>query len=324
MTNILIIIVVLLIIVTVVQVLRVSELLSEINNTDVNEVTDEDNNTQGKLLLFGMFLFLGFVIWQMVNWSHLILPDASSVHGEIIDGLMSFTMNLILVTFFILTPILFYFGYRYRGNKNNTAYYYVHNNKLELIWTIAPAIILTGVIIYGLQTWNLAMNPDTSNSKVIEIYSRQFDWTARYSGQDNRLGSANYRLVKGRNQLGVDLEDEYATDDIVVKEVHLIKGESVLLKFRSQDVIHSAFLPYFRVQMNCVPGMTTQFAFTPTKTTNEMRETEGEDFDYILLCNKICGAAHYNMQMKFVVETKEEYEDWITQQKTLKNTLTLK
>tara|TARA_B100001175_G_C19481002_1_gene627121 strand:- start:412 stop:1386 length:975 start_codon:yes stop_codon:yes gene_type:complete len=324
MTSILIVVLVLLIIVTVVQILRVSELLSEINNVDVNEVTDEDNNTQGKLMLLGMFLFLGFVIWQMINWNHLILPDASSVHGEIIDGLMSFTMNLILVVFFILTPMLFYFGYRYRGNKKNTAYYYVHNNKLEMIWTIAPAIVLTGVIIYGLQTWNLAMNPDTSNSKVIEIYARQFDWTARYSGDDNRLGSANYKLVKGRNKVGLDLEDEYAIDDILVNEVHLIKGESVLLKFRSQDVIHSAFLPHFRVQMNCVPGMTTQFAFTPTKTTNEMREEEGDDFEYILLCNKICGAAHYNMQIKFIVETKEEYDAWISKQKTLKNTLTLK
>ena len=168
------------------------------------------------------------------------------------------------------------------------------------------------------------MNPDTSNSKVIEVYSKQFDWTARYSGVDNQLGESNYKLVQGRNQLGVDLSDKNAQDDIVVREVHLIKDEPVLLKFRSKDVIHSAYLPHFRVQMNCVPGMTTQFAFTPTKTTAEMRETEGEDFDYILLCNKICGVAHYNMQMKFVVETKEEHDIWLAQQKTLKNTLTLK
>ena len=103
-----------------------------------------------------------------------------------------------------------------------------------------------------------------------------------------------------------------------------MKNEQVLFKFRSQDVIHSAFLPYFRVQLNCVPGMVTQFAFTPTKTTQEMRETEGEDFEYILLCNKICGAAHYNMQIKVIVETQEEYDRWISQQKVLKNSLTLK
>jgi cytochrome c oxidase subunit 2 len=324
MINILIAIVVFLIVVTLVQILRVSELLSEINNTDVNEITDEDNDTQGKLYLGMLFLFLGFVVWQMISWDHLLLPGASSVHGEIIDGLMSFTMSVILVVFFILTPLLFFYAFKYRGKKTNTAYFYAHNNKLEIIWTVIPAIFLSGVIVYGLQTWNKAMNPDISNSKVIEVYSKQFDWTARYSGDDNQLGNANYKLVQGRNKLGVDLTDENAEDDIVVREVHLIKDEPVLLKFRSQDVIHSAFLPYFRVQMNCVPGMITQFAFTPTKTTAEMRETEGEDFDYILLCNKICGVAHYNMQMKFVVETKEEYEIWLAQQKTLKNTLTLK
>lgn len=323
MTNILIAIIAFLIIVTLVQILRVSELLSEINNTDVNEVTDEDNDTQGKLYLLILFLFLGFVVWQMISWNHLLLPDASSEHGIIIDGLMSFTMNLILVVFFILTPILFYYAYKYRGKKNQAAYYYTHNNKLEIIWTVIPTIVLTGVIIYGLQTWNNAMNPDTTHSKVIEVYARQFDWTARYSGEDNKLGNANYKLVQGRNQLGVDMTDANAEDDIVVREVHLVKGEPVLLKFRSQDVIHSAYLPYFRVQMNCVPGITTQFAFTPTKTTAEMRATEGNDFDYILLCNKICGVAHYNMQMKFVVETREEYENWLAEQKTLKNTLTL-
>jgi len=324
MINILIAIVVFLIVVTLVQILRVSELLSEINNTDVNEITDEDNDTQGKLYLGMLFLFLGFVVWQMISWDHLLLPGASSVHGEIIDGLMKFTMTTILIVFFITTPVLFYFVFKYRGNKNRTAYFYAHNNKLEIIWTVIPAIFLSGVIVYGLQTWNKAMNPDISNSKVIEVYSKQFDWTARYSGDDNQLGNANYKLVQGKNRLGVDLTDKNAEDDIVVREVHLIKDEPVLLRFRSQDVIHSAYLPYFRVQMNCVPGMITQFAFTPTKTTAEMRETEGEDFDYILLCNKICGVAHYNMQMKFVVETKEEYEIWLAQQKTLKNTLTLK
>ena len=324
MINILIAIIAFLIIVTLVQILRVSELLSEINNTDVNEVTDEDNDTQGKLYLLILFLFLGFVVWQMISWNHLLLPEASSEHGIIIDGLMSFSMNLILVVFFILTPILFYYAYKYRGKKNQAAYYYTHNNKLEIIWTVIPTIVLTGVIIYGLQTWNIAMNPDTTHSKVIEVYAKQFDWTARYSGEDNKLGNANYKLVKGRNQLGVDMKDTNAKDDIVVREVHLVKGEPVLLKFRSQDVIHSAYLPYFRVQMNCVPGMTTQFAFTPTKTTAEMKENEGEDFEYVMLCNKICGSAHFNMQMKFVVESEEDYNKWISAQKTVQNTLTLK
>jgi cytochrome c oxidase subunit 2 len=165
------------------------------------------------------------------------------------------------------------------------------------------------------------MNVDTSDAKVIEVYSEQFKWTARSSGDDNQLGSSNFRLVTDDNVLGIDMEDERSFDDKLLREVHLVVGKPVVLKFRSRDVIHSAFLPHFRVQMNCVPGLITQFAFTPTKTTKQIRKEEGEDFDYVLLCNKICGAAHYNMQMGFIVETQEEYDAWIASKKTLSEKL---
>ena len=324
MTNVLIAVVILLTIAAMVQLVRVNELLSEITNKDTNAVTDEDNNKNGILFLIIGFGFLAFVIWQMITWDHLLLPPASSVHGAEIDTLMKVSMTLILVVFFALSPMLFYFAYKYRGRSGNKAYFFAHNNKLEIVWTVVPTIILTALIIYGLRTWDRAMNPDITDATVIEVYSKQFDWTARYSGDDNILGEANYKLVEGRNTLGVDINDENASDDIVVREVHLPVNKPVLLKFRSRDVIHSAFLPHFRVQMNCVPGLSTQFAFTPTKTTQEMKETEGEDFEYVLLCNKICGSAHFNMQMKFIVESEEDYNKWIDSQKTLKNTLTLK
>ena len=324
MTNVLIAVVVLLTIAAMVQLVRVNELLSEITNKDTNEVTDEDNNKNGILFLIIGFGFLAFVIWQMITWDHLLLPPASSVHGAEIDTLMKVSMTLILVVFFALSPMLFYFAYKYRGRKENKAYFFAHNNKLEIVWTVVPTIILTALIIYGLRTWDRAMNPDISEATVIEVYSKQFDWTARYSGTDNILGDANYKLVEGRNTLGVDVNDENSADDIVVREVHLPVNKPVLLKFRSRDVIHSAFLPHFRVQMNCVPGLSTQFAFTPTKTTAEMKESEGEDFEYVLLCNKICGSAHFNMQMKFIVESEEDYNKWLSSQKTIKNTLTLK
>jgi cytochrome c oxidase subunit 2 len=324
MTNLLIALVVLLTIAAMVQLVRVNELLSEITNKDTNEVTDDDNNTNGILFIIIGFGFLAFVVWQMITWDHLLLPPASSVHGAEIDGLMKVSMTLILIVFFALTPMLFYFAYRYRGKKEKTAYFFAHNNKLEIAWTVIPTIVLTALIIYGLRTWDRAMNPDVSEATIIEVYSKQFDWTARYSGADNILGDANFRLVEGRNTLGVDLNDDKAADDIVVREVHLPVNKPVLLKFRSRDVIHSAFLPHFRVQMNCVPGLSTQFAFTPTKTTAEMKENEGEDFEYVMLCNKICGSAHFNMQMKFVVESEEDYNKWISAQKTVQNTLTLK
>tara|TARA_B100001250_G_C19744894_1_gene764810 strand:- start:21 stop:998 length:978 start_codon:yes stop_codon:yes gene_type:complete len=321
MIYILIALVILLVIATLVQLTRVSELLSEIKNQDVNKVTDNDNKTQGVLFLVIGMGFLAFVVWQMIAWNHLLLPAAASIHGGQIDVLMKFTMTLILVVFFIVSPMLFYFAYKYRGNKNNTAYFLVHNNKLEAIWTIIPTIVLTGVIIFGLKTWDKAMNVDTSDATVIEVYSEQFRWTARASGEDNKLGQSNFRLVTAENALGVDMEDQNSLDDKLLREVHLVVDEPVLLRFRSRDVIHSAFLPHFRVQMNCVPGLLTQFAFTPNKTTKEMKEQEGKDFEYVLLCNKICGAAHYNMQMNFIVETQEEYDAWIESKKTLSEKL---
>jgi len=324
MMSILVGLIILLSVIVLVQILRVNELISEVKDQDANEITDKDNNVQG-ILSFAIFgvLFLGFVLWQFKYWGVHILPPASSLHGATIDTLMNFTLGVILFVFFLTQPILAWFSLKYRGRKNSVAYFYPHNNKLEVIWTVVPTLVLTPLIIYGLNVWNDITSADTTNSKIIELYAKQFNWTARYAGDDNTLGKANYKLVKGLNVLGVDMEDATAQDDIVTREVHLVVNEPVLLKMRSQDVIHSAFLPHFRVQMNCVPGMTTQFGFTPTQTTAEMKDQEGEDFEFVLLCNKICGAAHYNMKMKFIVETQEEYNAWMASQETLKNTLTL-
>jgi cytochrome c oxidase subunit 2 len=175
---------------------------------------------------------------------------------------------------------------------------------------------------------------------VIELYAQQFNWTARYSGGDNQLGYATVHEIGGANIVGVDMEDIYSSDDIVTKSLHLPVGKPIKFEFRSQDVIHSAYFPHFRAQMNCVPGSKTYFQFTPTVTTAEIRQNKdvknhveevngiraakGEDlweFDYVLLCNKICGAAHYNMQMEIIVETEEEYNAWLKEQKTVAETL---
>jgi cytochrome c oxidase subunit 2 len=190
------------------------------------------------------------------------------------------------------------------------------------------------------------VNEKVEKPIVIEIYAQQFKWTARYSGEDNVLGKANVRLIEGVNALGVDLADKNAQDDIVTDELHLPKGKRVIFKIRSQDVLHSMYMPHFRAQMNCVPGMVTQFSFIPSVTTSEMRENpdmvekvaninkireeksvelvaEGKTaldpytFDYLLLCNKICGASHYNMQMKIVVDTPEDYKKWLSSKTTL-------
>jgi len=206
-----------------------------------------------------------------------------------------------------------------------------------MIWTIIPSIVLAGLVLYGLSVWIDVMDTsDAENPLIVEVYAKQFQWEARYAGEDNELGLANVRNIKGINTMGVDMTDINSLDDIPVRELHLPKGRKVIFKFRSQDVLHSAYMPHFRAQMNCVPGMVTQFAFTPSMTTEEMRANDktvakvdninriraekGEDeyvFDYVLLCNKICGSSHYNMQMKIVVEEEDEFNTWLKSQKTM-------
>ena len=163
------------------------------------------------------------------------------------------------------------------------------------------------------------MYPSSKEPMVVELYSKQFDWTARYAGKDQKLGKSDYRKIEASNDLGL-LDVPEANDDVIVKgEMHLVKGKPVLFKFRSRDVIHSAYLPHFRVQMNTVPGMETAFEFVPTVTTAEMRkETGNENFNYVILCNKICGVSHYNMQMDVIVETQEEFDRWMQEQETWK------
>jgi len=124
-------------------------------------------------------------------------------------------------------------------------------------------------------------------------------------------------LNEGQTAIGISDWEAGADDQIAKGEMHLPLGRQVEFIFRSQDVIHSAYMPHFRAQMNTVPGQPTRFKMTPTITTAEMRQKLGnEDFDYILLCNKVCGVAHFNMQMKVIVETPEEYEAWLASQKT--------
>ncbi|MBV1924638.1 MAG: cytochrome c oxidase subunit II [Flavobacteriaceae bacterium] len=351
MTAFLVVLVIILFGVAVWQMNKIFQ-LSKPEQDNTSEIsTDQDNSLNG-------YLMLGFVIFIYVLliacfwlWGDVLLPVSASEHGVEVDQLMLVSMALIFVVGIFTEWLLFYFAFKYRGKKGYKALYYVDNHKLEFIWTIIPVVVLAGLIIYGLFTWTDIMYVDEDEDPlIVELYAYQFDWRARYAGNDNTLGKANVRLIEGANQLGVDVSDTYAQDDKIVNELHLPVGRKVLFKMRSQDVLHSAYMPHFRAQMNCVPGMITQFGFTPTITTDEMRleddvvakvdkineirrkksislEAKGEEaletyeFDYLLLCNKICGNNHYNMQMKIVVETEKEYKAWLAQQATVASTL---
>jgi len=348
MTSLLVIIVLVLLAIALWQLTKIFDLTQVGSNASNSQIADDnDNNVQG-YLMFGFLAFIYiFTIYGLIKWGGLVLHTPSSAHGGQLDNLMNITWVLIFFVQTITQALLYYFAFKYRGKKDQKALYFADNNKLEFVWSVIPAIVLAGLILYGLYAWtNIMFIDDDEDTIVVELYAQQFKWSARYSGEDNVLGKANVRYIEGVNSLGVDMGDKYAQDDKVVTELHLPKGKKIHFLMRSQDVLHSAYMPHFRAQMNCVPGMVTEFAFEPIHTTQEMREmafmqekvaninalrtkksaelvAKGESaldpyaFDFLLLCNKICGTSHYNMQMKIVVDSPEDYKKWLAEKPTI-------
>jgi cytochrome c oxidase subunit 2 len=436
----LILLVVILGIVALVQLAKVYQLTSNLRNHREEDISEADNRFSGGMFLAFMVVFYAAVVWLVARYGDYAPPPAS-LHGEAVDQLMNFNMAIIFAVFFLVNTLLFVFAAKYYFRKDRKARFFAHDNRLELIWTVIPSIVLAVIIAYGLKTWNEMTGEAADDAVRVEVYSKQFDWTARYPGSDAEFGLANYNLITPTNPLGIvtsdgvdqalaELEEKIAKleseiaherghllaeqaelevqlhdahghhgheaheedhgddhhgmsedlrhaiehrlseieemlasdavtiltdaayeakedklyrlkrhrqrvteieafnydggvsaweagmDDKIVKgEFHIPIGKEVEFVFRSRDVIHSAYMPHFRAQMNTVPGVPTRFKMTPTISTDSMRTIlDDPDFDYVLLCNKVCGAAHFNMQMKVVVESEEAYLAWLEQQ----------
>ena len=425
------------------QLAKVGQLTALIRNKKEEDISEADSRLNGGLFMVFMALFYASFIWLIVRYGDYAPPSASA-HGESYDTLMSFNLYIIIAVFFVVNTLLFVFANKYRFSAGRKAKFFAHDNRLELIWTVIPSIVLAVIIIYGLRTWNEMTGDASDDALRVELYSEQFKWTARYPGADGEFGLSNYNLITNpTNPLGIvtqdgvneslaaieknivkvegelsyergrllaeladveealhadhghhghddhghgeehhdeghgmsdghkalltarkaELESMLASNDVTVLseaaveakedklhrlkrhrqrilevkpfdyeggiaawdagmddkivngEFHLPVGREVEFVFRSRDVIHSAFMPHFRAQMNTVPGVPTRFKMTPTITTDSMRTIlENPEFDYILLCNKVCGAAHNNMMMKVVVESEEEYNAWLESQ----------
>ena len=456
------------------QLAKVYELSSRLSGRREEDISHADTRLNANLWLVFMFGFFASVVYLYVVYGDYAPPPASE-HGVQLDWLMRFNIWIITAVFFLVNTLLFVFAWKYAYDKDRKATFFPHDNRLELIWTVIPSIVLAVIIIYGLQTWNVMTGDASADALRVELYSKQFDWTARYPGKDGEIGQSNYNLITPMNPMGIitsegvedamaDIEKQIAVlekdlsmekglllaerarltaslasddhghgdhghddhadhghgddhgdhghddhadhdhgddhgdhghddhadhghgadgleaaaqgriaeidhildhqadelliltdaqveakqdklkrlmrhrqriaelgsftfenglnsfdtgrDDQVVKgEFHLPVGEEVEFVFRSRDVIHSAFMPHFRAQMNTVPGVPTRFKMTPTITTDSMRTIlDDPEFKYILLCNKVCGAAHFNMKMEIVIESREEYDAWLEQQ----------
>lgn len=378
MSRLIVLIVIVLGVLAIAQLVRLYELSSKLRDRREEDISNRDNKLNAFLLLaFVVFLFGGY-IWLMLTYGYTGMGDAASVHGVGTDWLMSLNFWIISIVFFVTNTLLFGFAFKYVRKPGVKAYYFPHDNRLELVWTVVPAIVLAIIIILGLKSWNEQTADSSKEAVRIELFSKQFGWTVRLSGKDNKLGLFDYKLTNGNNPLALmttatiqnaidsmengadgikwlenklndrkimlipedremyetDLDrkerlirllyqmkarhdrrlDAQALDDIAFNEsdtLYLCEGQEYEFNFRAKDVIHSAYMPHFRVQMNTVPGMTTRMKFIPSVTTDLMREKmHNPKFNYILMCNKICGGAHYKMKLMIVVLSKKDYKKW--------------
>jgi cytochrome c oxidase subunit 2 len=379
MTKLLILLVIVLGVLAIAQLARVYELTSRLRGKREEDISPADNRMNARLMWVFMIAYFGFFLWLVLAYGDKMLPVSASAHGVDTDWLLNFNWIILLIAFVLTNVLLFVFAAKYIYSKDRRAYWQPHNNKLELLWTVIPAAVLAVIIIYGLTTWNNITAPASPDAVLVELYAKQFDWTARYPGADGQLGATDFRLINGTNPLGIvtresvaerlaEMDGEIATlattlsdavipdskaaelkeqmerlqrhkarilnlrtvmeldieanggaspylaggDDVVIKEFVLPIHQEAKILIRSRDVIHSAYIPHMRSQMNAVPGMTTQMKMVPIISTDSMRTHVMKDdaFDFILLCNKICGSSHYNMQMPLTIVSASEYDAW--------------
>lgn len=278
----------------------------------------------GKGNAVNAFLFVAiFVVGLIAFWmsytdaSQHFLPESASLHGVRTDKLFWFIMAILVFAFLVTNALLYVFPFMYKYQEDRRAYYYPDNHKLEMIWTIIPAVVMAGLVFYGYKEWTAITSPAPKDAEVIEVMGKQFAWQVRYPGADNKLGKYDYRLIDAVNEFGMSFEDSASYDDFIPRELHMPKGQPVLLNIRARDVLHSVFLPHFRVKMDAVPGMPTKFWFVPSLTTSEMRvKTGNPNFNYELACTEICGRGHYAMRFIVVVDEPADYEKWKASQAT--------
>lgn len=296
---------------------RVYTLVSVAKGTEKVRVS-KSNKVNAILFVLFLVIFGGwFFYYSFSAYDEYQLPVASAI-GDKYESLFWVT-TWITVAVFILTQILLFgFSYKYQYKEGRRAAFYPDNTKLEVIWTVIPAIVLTLLVFGGFKVWNEMTDAAPENAEVIEIMGYQFAWAVRYPGADRKLGEFDYRLVDATNQMGVDFSDISAFDDIVDPlEIHLPVGVPVEVQIRARDVLHSVFLPHFRQKMDAMPGMPTRLWFVPTKTTAQMRkELNDPEFNYELACTEICGRGHFAMRKVVVVEEPEDYLKWLAGQES--------
>lgn len=328
----------------VIQIGKLTELAARIRGEEA--VEKSSNTTQGLALVVFMVVFLVGTIWSAWAYKNDMLGygplTSASAHGFELDHIFNVTLFFTGIVFVLTHILLFWYSYKYRRTGNDRkALFFAHDTKLELIWTVVPAVVMTYLVANGLIAWNNIFPTLTSEDKYLEIEATgyQFAWDIRYPGADGKLGNKDFRLIDpANNSLGVDWKDEASVDDIILggsDKIYLPKDSTIKVRITAKDVLHNFYLPHFRVKMDAVPGLPTSFIFTPVKTTKEFRQQlseypewqvpadpadptgpkRWETFEYELACAELCGKGHYSMRRVIEVVDREEFDIWLAGQK---------
>ncbi|TXF87587.1 OmpA family protein [Neolewinella aurantiaca] len=322
----------------IVQIARVRDLAKQMRGEE--EVDARNTKMTGYYLLVFLVAFLVITVASMVYYKNYMLGygpnDSLSEHGGLIDGMMNLTFVITFIVFVITHILLFWYSYKYRKQEGKKAQYISHNNTLEIVWTGIPAIVMTFLVIGGLDAWNTIMGDVGADDDYMEIEANgyQFAWQLRYPGDDGLLGRTNFRLIEGNNPFGQDWTDLKNADDIHVGQIVLPVNKKIRVRITARDVLHDFYLPQFRVKMDAVPGLPTFFVFTPTKTTKEWRKELSQYEEYQipsitdpekmywetanmeLACAELCGKGHWSMKKTVTILEEDEYEEWLAEQKS--------
>ncbi len=319
--------VVVLVFLVIFQIAKASEYVAVLKGED--KVRKQNNKING----FFMFSFLiaGLIGAYLCNEAlvgrTLLVQPSASVQGEGIDSMLKLTFLITGIVFVITQVALFWFAFRYQESDKRKAFYFPHNNTMEVIWTVIPAIFLTVLVVIGLRNWFAITGDAPQNALQVEVTGQQFLWNFRYPGKDGKLGAKYYKMIDpASNTLGLvwqdssvfNLRDDPASHDDIVTAgtMYIVKDRPVKLIIGSKDVIHDVGLAQFRMKMDAVPGTPTTMWFTPRFTTKEMQDQTGNpNFEYEISCDQMCGNGHYSMRGVIKVVTQLEFDAWMAGQK---------
>jgi len=340
MTTFLIFLSILLVLFIFYQVGNISDITAEIRGEEATQ--QSSNYWNARIGVVFMVLFLLYCVWSaydMRNWMLGYGPhESASEHGNSLDTMFNVTLFFTGIVFVITHILLFWYAFKFQGKKGRLAKFISHDNKLEMIWTGVPAVVMTFLVMGGLKAWNNVMADVGSDENAIEIEATgyEFAWTIRYPGEDGKLGTKNYKLISGTNDIGQDWTDSKNYDDFKPDEIVLPVGKKVRVRITARDVLHNFYLPHFRVKMDAVPGIPTYFVFTPKITTEEYRNNlkkapeyneptdpndpnsklKWETFEYELACAELCGKGHFSMRRVVKIVSEAEYKEWLKKQKS--------